>query len=94
MSDENFDSTLPAEHDEAVYDVPVKVTVVLGNTPIEIRDILKTGRGAVLELDRKIGEAVDIFVNNRIVARGKTVIEDNRLAIDITEILKSDGDRS
>ena len=49
------------------------------------------GRGAVVELDRKLGEAIDIYVNNRLVARGEVVmVDDDRLGITMTEIVKSD----
>ena len=51
---------------------------------------LKLGRGAVVELDRKVGEAVDIYVNNRLVARGEVVVVDDRLGVTMTEIIKAD----
>jgi flagellar motor switch protein FliN/FliY len=46
------------------------------------------GRGAVIELDRKVGEAIDIYVNNRLVARGEVVVVDERLGVTMTEIIK------
>ena len=73
---------------EAVYDVPVNVSAVLGKTQIEVSQLLKMGRGAVVELDRKIGEAIDIYVNNRLVARGEVVVVEDRLGITMTEIVK------
>lgn len=73
---------------EAVYDVPVNVSAVLGKTHIEVSQLLKLGRGAVVELDRKIGEAIDIYVNNRLVARGEVVVVEDRLGITMTEIVK------
>ncbi len=75
---------------EAVYDVPVQVSVVLGKTKIEVSQLLKLGRGAVVELDRKVGEAIDIYVNNRLVARGEVVVVDERLGVTMTEIIKTD----
>jgi flagellar motor switch protein FliN/FliY len=76
---------------EAVYDVPVQVSAVLGRATMQVSQLLKLGRGAVVELDRKLGEAVDIYVNNRLVARGEVVmVEDNRLGVTMTEIVKSD----
>lgn len=75
---------------EAVYDVPVQVSAVLGKATMEVSQLLKLGRGAVVELDRKVGEAVDIFVNNRLVARGEVVIVDDRLGVTMTEIVKSE----
>ena len=58
---------------------------------MEVGDLLKLGPGTVLELDRKVGEAIDIYVNNRLVARGEVVIVDDRLGVTMTEIIK-DGD--
>lgn len=76
---------------EAVYDIPVQVSAVLGRATMQVSQLLKLGRGAVVELDRKLGEAVDIYVNNRLVARGEVVmVEDNRLGVTMTEIIKSD----
>ena len=76
---------------EAVYDIPVTVSAVLGRTTMQVSQLLKLGRGAVVELDRKLGEAIDVYVNNRLVARGEVVmVDDNRLGITMTEIVKSD----
>ncbi len=75
---------------EHVFDVPVNVSAVLGRTRLEIGDLLKLGPGTVLELDRKVGEAIDIFVNDRLVARGEVVLVDERLGVTMTEIIKAD----
>ena len=76
---------------EAIYDVPVTVSAVLGKATMQVSQLLKLGRGAVVELDRKLGEAIDIYVNNRLVARGEVVmVDDDRLGITMTEIVKSD----
>ena len=76
---------------EAVYDVPVTVSVVLGKATMQVSQLLKLGRGAVVELDRKLGEAIDIYVNNRLVARGEVVmVDDNRLGVTMPEIVKTD----
>jgi flagellar motor switch protein FliN/FliY len=76
---------------EAIYDVPVTVSAVLGKASMQVSQLLKLGRGAVVELDRKLGEAIDIYVNNRLVARGEVVmVDDDRLGITMTEIVKSD----
>ena len=61
---------------EAVYDIPVQVSAVLGKATMQVSQLLKLGRGAVVELDRKVGEAIDIYVNNRLVARGEVVVVD------------------
>ncbi len=76
---------------EAVYEIPVTVSAVLGKATMQVNQLLKLGRGAVVELDRKLGEAIDIYVNNRLVARGEVVmVEDNRLGVTMTEIVKAD----
>ena len=75
---------------EAVYDIPVQGSAVLGKQTMQVSQLLKLGRGAVVELDRKVGEAIDIYVNNRLVARGEVVIVEERLGVTMTEIIKSD----
>lgn len=75
---------------EAVYDIPVQVSAVLGKTRMEVSQLLKLSRGAVVELDRKVGEAIDIYVNNRLVARGEVVVVEDRLGVTMTEIIKTD----
>lgn len=75
---------------EAVFDVNVKVSAILGKSTMEVSELLKLGRGSVVELDRKIGEAIDIYVNDRLVARGEVVLVEDRLGITMTEIVKSD----
>ncbi len=74
---------------EAVYDIPVRVSAVLGKSSMQVNELLKLGRGAVVELDRKVGEAIDIYVNDRLVARGEVVVVDERLGITMTEIIKT-----
>ncbi len=74
---------------DAVYDIPVHVSAVLGKSSMQVSQLLKLGRGAVVELDRKVGEAIDIYVNNRLVARGEVVVVDDRLGVTMTEIIKS-----
>ena len=75
---------------EAVYDIPVKVKAVLGSTVMPISQLLKLGRGAVVELERKVGEPVDVYVNDRLVAKGEVVIVEDRIGITMTEIMKVD----
>src|SRR5258708_1190427 len=75
---------------EAVYDIPVQISAVLGRATMQVSQLLKLGRGAVDELDRKVGEAIDIYVNNRLVARGEVVVVDERLGVTMTEIVKAD----
>jgi flagellar motor switch protein FliN/FliY len=74
-----------------VFDVPVHISAVLGRASLSVAQLLKLAQGSVLELDRKVGEAIDIYVNNRLVARGEVVVVDERLGVTMTEIIK-DGD--
>jgi flagellar motor switch protein FliN len=84
-------SANPVRDLEAVYDIPVTVSAVLGKATMQVNQLLKLGRGAVVELDRRLGEAIDIYVNNRLVARGEVVmVDDNRLGVTMTEIVKAD----
>ena len=74
-----------------VFDVPVNISAVLGRASLSVAQLLQLAQGSVLELDRKVGEAIDIYVNNRLVARGEVVVVDERLGVTMTEIIK-DGD--
>jgi flagellar motor switch protein FliN/FliY len=73
---------------EAVFDVPVQVSAVLGRARMPVGELLRLGPGTVLELDRKVGEAIDIYVNNRLVARGEVVLVEEKLGVTMTEIIK------
>src|SRR3546814_6054746 len=75
---------------EAVYDIPVQVSAVLGKATMQVSQLLKLGRGAVVELDRQVGEAIDIYVNNRLVARSEVVVVGDRLGVTMTEIIQQD----
>jgi flagellar motor switch protein FliN/FliY len=75
---------------EAVFDVPVQVSAVLGRARMDVGALLKLGPGTVLELDRKVGEAIDIYVNNRLVARGEVVLVEDKLGVTMTEIIKAE----
>jgi flagellar motor switch protein FliN/FliY len=75
---------------EAMFDVPVQVSAVLGRSRMDVGQLLKLAPGAVLELDRKVGEAIDIYVNNRLVARGEVVLVEEKLGVTMTEIIKAE----
>ena len=75
---------------EAVFDVPVQVSAVLGRSRMDVDELLKLGPGSVLELDRRVGEAIDIYVNNRLVARGEVVLVEDKLGVTMTEIIKAE----
>jgi len=75
---------------EPVFDVPVNISAVLGKTQLNVNELLQLSAGSVLQLDRKVGEAIDILVNRRLVARGEVVVVDERLGVTMTEIIKAD----
>jgi flagellar motor switch protein FliN/FliY len=91
----NDDATDKTASDLApVFDVPVNISAVLGKAHMSVAQLLKLNRGSVLELDRKVGEAIDIFVNNRLVARGEVVVVEDRLGVTMTEIIKTEDSGS
>lgn len=88
-AEENEANNLKDINLKAVYDIPVDISAVLGTTSMPISELVKLGRGTVIKLDRKVGESVDIYVNDRIVAKGEVVIIENRIGVTLTEIVKS-----
>jgi flagellar motor switch protein FliN len=88
-NDEDASARIAADL-EAVFDVPVQVSAVLGRSKMDVGELLKLGPGTVLELDRRVGEAIDIYVNNRLVARGEVVLVEDKLGVTMTEILKAE----
>ena len=74
---------------EAVYEIPVKVSAILGKAQMKVSQLMKLSKGTIIELDRKVGEAIDIYVNNNLVARGEVVVVDDKLGITMTEIVKT-----
>ncbi len=78
----------------AIGRIPVRVEIALGSTTMAVADLMALGRGAVVALDRRIGEPVDIVVNGRVVARGDLRIlegEEERFGVAVTEIVERDG---
>ncbi|MEP0521149.1 MAG: flagellar motor switch protein FliN [Hyphomicrobiales bacterium] len=76
---------------EKLFDVPVRVSAILGRARMPVSELLRLDEGAVVELDRKVGEAIDIYVNDRLVARGEVVLVENKLGVTMTEIIKMDN---
>ena len=72
---------------EMLMDVPLRVTVELGRTQMSVRQVLELQNGAVVELDRMAGEAVDVLVNDKLMARGEVVVVDDKFGIRITELI-------
>jgi flagellar motor switch protein FliN/FliY len=75
---------------EQMFDVPVTVSAVLGNSHMPVEQVMRLGPGSVVELDRRVGEAIDIYVNDRLVARGEVVLIEDKLGVTMTEIIKAD----
>jgi len=88
--EQNMTTEVHKKDIDAIYDIPVQISAVLGKSTMQVSQLLKLGRGAVVELDRKVGEAIDIYVNNRLVARGEVIVVEDRLGVTMTEIVKSD----
>jgi flagellar motor switch protein FliN/FliY len=79
---------------DTIMRIPVTVKIVLGSASMPVASLLKLGRGALIPLDRKIGEPVDVIVNGRVVARGEVVVMDDdpsRLGISLTEVVGPSG---
>ncbi|HYZ49212.1 MAG TPA: flagellar motor switch protein FliN [Sphingomonas sp.] len=80
----------PGDPMEAVFEVPVKVKAVLGGARVQVGELIRMRAGSVVELDRRVGEPVDVFVNDRLIARGELVLIEGSLGITLTEIVKQD----
>lgn len=74
---------------EAVLNVKLEVSAVLGTADMPISQILKLGRGAVVELDRTVGEDIEIHANNQLVAKGEVIVVEDRLGVTISDVIKS-----
>lgn len=75
---------------DTILRIPVTVQVVLGSTSMPVSNLLKLGRGAVIPLDHRVGEPVDVVVNGRVVARGEVVVvedDTSRFGVSLTEVI-------
>lgn len=82
-------SSVASEEMTAVQRVPVNVRIVLGSTKMTVAEVLNLNRGAVVELNKGVGEPVEVMINDRVVARGElVVVNENRLGVSLTEIIK------
>lgn len=75
---------------EALYEVPVNISAVLGSAKMPLSNLLKLGKGAVIELERGVGEPVDVYVNNKKVGKGEVVIVENKIGVTLTEVISYD----
>lgn len=83
------ESATPEEFSGAIYNVPVKVTAVLGSMKMSVEELVKLGRGAILQLNKPVGDPIDIFVNDRLVARGEVVLVEGNLGMTVTELMRN-----
>jgi len=89
MADEDDPQAADADGKmEAAYNISVDITAVLGTAVMKVSQILKLGRGAVVELDRRVGDSIELRAENQLVARGEVVVIEDRLGITITEVIK------
>lgn len=77
-----------SRHPGAVQDIVVDLTAVLGTAEMKVSNLLKIGRGAVIELDRRVGDTVEIRVSGQSIARGEVVVVEDHLAVSITDLVK------
>lgn len=81
-------ATLEDEMDlDVLQNIPVTLSVEVGRTGMQIRDLLKLSEGSVIELDRVAGESIDILVNNTVIARGEVVVVNERYGVRLTQVL-------
>ena len=79
---------------DLIMGIPVDVQVVLGSTTMPVANLMKLGRGAVVTLDKQIGDPVDIVVNGRVIARGEVIVledDSSRFGVSLTEVIASAG---
>ena len=74
--------------DQAIYDVPVEISAVLGTRQIQISQLLKMGRGAVLELDRLVGDPIDLYIDKQMVGRGEVLVIEDKIGVTLVNTIK------
>ena len=92
-SDFGYKSDGTVSEMEAVLDVKIEVTAVLGTAEMPISQILKLGRGAVVELGRTVGEDIELHANNQLIAKGEVVVTEDRLGVSISDVIKNPSGR-
>jgi len=74
---------------EMILDIPVRLSMEVGNTRISIRDLLQLGQGSVIELDRLAGEPLDVLVNGTLIAHGEVVVVNDKFGIRMTDVISA-----
>jgi flagellar motor switch protein FliN len=95
IKEESVDKTL--QNDETcnngkcdmdlILDIPLDVTVELGNVKMPVNELLQLGQGSIIELSKQVGEPLDIYVNDKLVAKGEVVILDEKFGIRVSDII-------
>jgi len=75
---------------DLILDIPLEVKAELGRSKMLVNDLLQLGQGSILELDRKVGEQIDIYVSEKLLARGEVVVVDEKFGIRLTDIISPD----
>jgi flagellar motor switch protein FliN/FliY len=89
LADENTDTADADElEDQARYGISVNISAILGVAEMTVEQVLRLGRGAVIELERGLGESIELFADGQLVAREEVVVVEEMLAVQVTEIVK------
>ena len=72
---------------DLILDLPLDVSVELGKVKIPVNELLQLGRGSILELTKPVGEPLDIYINNKLIAKGEVVILDDKFGIRVADII-------
>jgi flagellar motor switch protein FliN/FliY len=94
LGEETLTRAAPHHNLDTILRIPVVVQVVLGSAVMPVSSLLKLGRGAVVPLDHRVGEPVDVVVNGRVIARGEIVVvedDNSRFGVSLTEIVGPAG---
>jgi len=78
---------------DMLMDVPLTVTIELGRTEMTLKQALELNQGSVIELNRLAGDPIDVFVNERLIARGEVVVVDDKFAVRITELFSNNNNK-
>lgn len=83
-ADENKDRNL-----QLILDIPLRVTVELGRTKMPVNELLNLGQGSVIELNKLAGEPMEVFVNDKLIARGEAVVVNEKFGVRLTDIIST-----
>jgi flagellar motor switch protein FliN/FliY len=72
---------------DIILDIPLDVTVELGKVKMPVNELLQLGQGSIIELSKQVGEPLDIYINNKLVAKGEVVILDEKFGIRVADIV-------